>query len=129
MELSTSKNKQKPKNPNGKKQLKNMDRVEKNNVLGFWGFPSSHFEIEKWTFSRVMASLLCGSLRQFLTRFAQMLEYVTYVIPAALQNGTAAFDAISLWMRVSVLKTMIESATQPPPPPVFKSWHHPELQL
>ena len=42
-----------------------------------------------------MDSALKGSFRQFLTIFAQMFEYVIYVIPAALQNGTAAVDAIS----------------------------------
>ncbi|KAL2553827.1 Uncharacterized protein Fot_07446 [Forsythia ovata] len=50
--------------------------------------------MEKWTFSRVKASDRYGSLRHCLTRFAHRFEYVMYVIPAARQNGTAAFDAV-----------------------------------
>lgn len=63
-------------------------------LLGFCGLPSAHLETEKWTFSRLIASDLNGSLRQFLTRLAHMLEYDMYVIPADLQNGTAAVEAI-----------------------------------
>lgn len=79
--------------PRQKKKKENeIERGKKRrrDWLGFWGLPSAHFETEKWTFSRARASALWGSLRQFLTRLAQMLEYVMYVIPAALQNGTAA---------------------------------------
>jgi hypothetical protein len=61
--------------------------------------------MEKWTFSRVRASVLKGSLRQFLTIFAHMFEYDMYVIPAALQNGTAADDiSLSLSLSLSVLE-------------------------
>lgn len=49
---------------------------EREILLGFWGLPSVHFEREKWTFSLVSASVLWGSFKQFLTRFAHMFEYV-----------------------------------------------------
>lgn len=69
--------------------------VQGEKLPGFSGFPSFHLETLKWTFSRVRASDLYGSFRQFLTMFAQMFEYVMYVMPADLQNGTATLDAIS----------------------------------
>ena len=96
----------------GKIMLRERERErgedeEEKELLGFWGFPSAHLETEKWTFSRVRASDLWGSLRQFLTRFAHMFEYVMYVIPAALQNGTAAFDAIFFLSSLSLTLTFV----------------------
>nr|ACR37427.1 unknown [Zea mays] len=43
-------------------------------TVGFSCLPSVHLEMEKWTFSRDAASDLKGSLRQFRTSAAQMLE-------------------------------------------------------